>query len=209
MLNFETLKKAIASISHTVDSNKNYLMDLDRQNGDGDLGISMTEGFRAVHHMLESTDERDLGKVFRQCSRTFNEAAPSSLGTILSIGMMGIAKSLKGKTEASAEEFADACENGIAGIREKAGSKEGEKTILDAVCPAVRALKEHAGDGEQKAWEAAAKAAAEGSEKTKDMKAVHGRAAYYGEQSIGLIDGGSVVGKLIFEGVVSSLEQAG
>ena len=46
---------------------------------------------------------------------------------------------------------------------------------------------------------AAAKAAAEGSEATREMKSVHGRAAYYGEKSIGILDGGSVVGKLIFE----------
>ena len=48
-------------------------------------------------------------------------------------------------------------------------------------------------------YEAAAEKAAQGSESTKEMKSVHGRAAYYAEQSIGILDGGSVVGKLIFE----------
>ena len=82
---------------------------------------------------------------------------------------------------------------------EKAGSKPGEKTILDAIVPAAEALRDNADRGERAALEAAARAAAEGSEATANMPAVHGRAAYYGEKSIGLVDGGSVVGRLIFE----------
>lgn len=129
----------------------------------------------------------------------FNEAAPSSLGTIISFAFMGMAKSLKGKTEATLPEFAEAVMSGVEKIMEKAGSKPGEKTILDAIYPAAVCLKEHESESFGEALKAAAEKAAQGSESTKKMKSVHGRAAYYAEQSLGILDGGSVVGKLIFE----------
>lgn len=189
----------------TMEKNKEYLISLDQQNGDGDLGISMTDGFTAVKNMMDQTEEKDLGKLFQKSSKTFNEAAPSSLGTILSIGFMGMAKALKGRTEAELPMIAEALSKGVQNIMDKAGSKPGEKTILDAFCPAVRALMENQDKDADIAFTAAAKAAAEGSESTKNMKAVHGRAAYYGEGSIGILDGGSVAGKLIFEGIRNSI----
>lgn len=193
------------SVMETMEKNKEYLISLDQQNGDGDLGISMTDGFTAVKNMMDQTEEKDLGKLFQKSSKTFNEAAPSSLGTILSIGFMGMAKALKGRTEAELPMIAEALSKGVQNIMDKAGSKPGEKTILDAFCPAVRALMENQDKDADIAFTAAAKAAAEGSESTKNMKAVHGRAAYYGEGSIGILDGGSVAGKLIFEGIRNSI----
>ncbi|MDR0400872.1 MAG: dihydroxyacetone kinase subunit L, partial [Treponema sp.] len=128
-------------------------------------------------------------------------AAPSSLGTIISFGFMGMAKALKGKEDAGAAELAAAMEAGLANIMEKAKSKPGEKTILDSLCPAVEALKAHAAEGRAAMYQAAARAAAEGSEASRNMRSVHGRAAYYGDKSIGVLDGGSVVGSLIFQGL--------
>jgi dihydroxyacetone kinase-like protein len=200
-MNAKTLSGALKSVSDLISANRDYLIELDQQNGDGDLGISMSAGFRAVADYLAGTEETDLGKLLMKCGAVFNEAAPSSLGTILSIGMMGMARVLKGKEEAALSEITLAMEGGIRSIMEKAKSKPGEKTILDALCPAVEALKNAAGSDEPAAWEAAAQAAAEGSESTRAMKSVHGRAAYYGEKSIGILDGGSVVGKLIFQGI--------
>ena len=81
----------------------------------------------------------------------------------------------------------------------------GEKTILDSLYPGVLALVKYASDPKTAVMEAV-KAAAEGSEATKQMRAVHGRAAYSAERSIGILDGGSVVGKLIFKGIADYYE---
>ena len=70
---------------------------------------------------------------------------------------------------------------------------------------AIEALRANTEGNTKAAFAAAAKAAATGSESTRQMRSVHGRAAYYGDKSIGLLDGGSVVGKLIFEGIDQSL----
>ena len=189
-MNKQSVIDGLSKISAVMTENKEYLIKLDQQNGDGDLGVSMSEGFAA------EAEETDLGKLMMQTGKVFNEAAPSSLGTIISFAFMGMAKSLKGKTEATLPEFAEAVMSGVEKIMEKAGSKPGEKTILD---PAAVCLKEHESESFGEALKAAAEIAAQGSENTKKMKSVHGRAAYYAEQSIGILDGGSVVGKLIFE----------
>ena len=200
-MNYDSLKKIITGISDIIAENKDYLVSLDQQNGDGDLGISMASGYKAVKDYVDETDERDLGKLLMKCSSVFNEAAPSSLGTITSFGFMGMAKALKGKEEADLVECADALDAGLNKIMEKANSKPGEKTILDALYPAIEALKANAGGDKVTALKLAAEAAAQGSENTKNMRSVHGRAAYYAEKSIGTLDGGSVVGKLIFEAI--------
>lgn len=199
------LRDAFARISATMAENRQHLIELDQRNGDGDLGISMDDGYRAVAAWLAETTETDLGKAFMRCSSIFNESAPSSLGTITSIFLMAMAKALRGKTEASLAESAAAMEAGVAAVMEKAKSKPGEKTILDAVYPAVRALSDNVAAGSAAAFKRAAEAAEAGSESTKAMRSVHGRAAYYGDKSIGIVDGGSVVGMLIFRSIAEYL----
>jgi dihydroxyacetone kinase-like protein len=198
MTDSATIKKAFAAVSGKMAENRDYLIELDSQNGDGDLGISMDNGFKATSAWLEQQTETDLGQLLRQTARTLNESSPSSLGTILSHMILGMAKTLRGKTQATYEETVAALEAGVGQIQEKAGSKPGEKTVLDALCPAVETLKATEEDVKG-AFKAAAAAAAAGSESTREMRAVHGRAAYYGDKSIGVLDGGSAVGKLIFE----------
>ena len=195
------LVNIVKYISNIMDENKDYLIELDAQNGDGDLGISMSNGFKALVTFLENNKETDIGKVFMKMGSAFNEASPSSLGTILSFGMIGMAKSLKGKNQIELIDIAQAFENGIKTIMDKADSKLGEKTILDSLYYGAETLKNNSNLSPKEAFEKAFKSASEGSENTKNMKAVHGRASYYGDKSIGILDGGSVVGKLIFEGI--------
>ena len=207
-MNAAQLKLAVTSISDVIAENKDYLTKLDGQAGDGDLGISMASGFKAVCEFLATADETDLGKLMMKISTVFNETAPSSLGTIISFGMMGMAQSLKGKEDASLPEFAAAMKVGVDKIMERAGSKPGEKTILDSLCAGVDTLNANAGGDKLAALKAASEAAHEGSESTKQMRSVHGRAAYFGDKSIGLLDGGSVVGYLIFEALYQYASKA-
>lgn len=199
MLDAELLKRGMEAISQAMDKNYDYLTELDSQNGDGDLGVSMANGYKAVVMCLADNQEKDLGRLLMQCAKAFNEASPSSLGTITSFGMMGMAKSLKGKQTANLSELANAMKKGLELIMEKAGSRPGEKTILDALYPAVDVLLNAENTEEMNVLKKAAEAAANGSESTRQMRSVHGRAAYYGDGSLGMLDGGSVVGRIIFE----------
>lgn len=206
-MNAESVKKAFNAISRIITMNKDYLIQLDSQNGDGDLGISMENGFCGAKEFLEKSNISDVGKLLNKTADYFNEAAPSSLGTIISFGIKGMARSLKGKEEFSVLDLGVAFNAGISNIMEKAKSKPGEKTILDALYPAAQALIDNAEKDLETALREAAAKAEEGSEKTKEMCAVWGRAAYYGEKSLGILDGGSVVGNLIFEGLLQALEE--
>lgn len=196
-MNTKDIVNGYAKISKVMSEQREYLIELDQRNGDGDLGISMDNGFRAAYEAIAASDETDLGKLLLLASKTFNNEAPSSLGTILSIGMMGMAKSLKGKTDCTVAELGDAMNQGLLSIMDKAGSKPGEKTILDALVPAVDTMKQNseASDVFMKAFEAAEN----GAMSTKNMRSVHGRAAYYGDQSIGLVDGGAIAATFIFK----------
>lgn len=195
----KTISGIVEEISALMTEHRDYLVSLDQVNGDGDLGISMDDGFKALADYFRSEPQADLGLAFRQAAKVLNQAAPSSLGTILSFGLMGMAKSLKGNAQVEFPVLAEAVKAGIENIMVKAESKPGEKTILDSLVPGANALTES--DDPKIAASNAAKAAADGSEATKNMKAVHGRAAFTAARSIGILDGGSVVGKLIFEGI--------
>lgn len=194
------LKSLWLEISNNIVANKDYLTKLDQQMGDGDLGVSMSNGYVAVSSYFEKTDETDVGKLLLQGAQIFNDAAPSSLGTIICICMMGMASALKGKKEVTIGDLTIALESGINKIMQRTGSKLNEKTMLDALIPAYDALKKHTIDNDWKtAFKDAAQASEFGAEKTRSMLPIHGRAAYYGDKSIGMIDGGAVVMQIVFK----------
>ena len=83
-----SLAKAFEKIQRKIEEHVELLTELDQRSGDGDLGISMREGFRAVSTVMEISEESNLGKLLIKSGNAFNEAAPSSLGTILSFGFM-------------------------------------------------------------------------------------------------------------------------
>lgn len=201
MINNLVVESGLEKIANKMAENRDYLIKLDQRNGDGDLGISMSVGFKAAYEAVRDSDESDLGRVLLSASKAFNNAAPSSLGTILSIGFMGMAKKLKGKEETDLYDLSVAMESGLENIMKKAESKPGEKTILDALYPAVMEMKKSSEQGftAEEVFQDAKKAAEDGAESTKNMKAVHGRAAYFAESSLGIVDGGAIAGKLIFE----------
>lgn len=199
MITNKEIGRGLNAISKIMTENRDYLVELDQRNGDGDLGISMDDGFSAVANFAKESHELDTADLFRRCATVFNEVAPSSLGTIMSFGFMGMAKYLKTVNSLTFKSFAEAMEAGNELIVQKTGTKLGEKTVLDSITPAIKTLIAHSNAKASEAFRKAAEAAATGAEATKKMRAVHGRAAYYGDASIGIIDGGAVVGKLLFE----------
>jgi dihydroxyacetone kinase len=202
MMTAAKLAGALRSVSSLVQSQAEYLTRLDQQSGDGDLGVSMRNGFQAAAEYASASDEADVGLLLMRCASAMNESAPSTLGTILSFFMMGAAKKLRGSINVSLQEIVEAMEAGVALIMSRAQSKPGEKTVLDALCPAIDALGQCRACGDfVYAFREAAQAAGRGALSTKNMPSVHGRAAYYPDQCLGKLDGGAVVGKLIFEGI--------
>jgi len=205
MLELTCMQAAFRHLSEVMRLNQQYLIELDQKNGDGDLGLSMAGGTKALADYLDGCAETDLGRILAKGSAVFNEAAPSTLGTIASLFLMGMARALKGKARAGLPELGAAMEAGLRLVMEKTGARPGEKTIVDALAPGIAELVARSGETPAAAFAQAARAAAAGSDATRAMRAVHGRAAYYGDQSVGVLDGGSAVGALVFRAFADHL----
>lgn len=196
------IKDILNAIREVMNEKKDYLIELDQKMGDGDLGLTMSNGFNAACDQFPEAEE-DIGKALLKASMAMNNAASSTMGTLVSSGIMEAAKTVKGEKEIDSAKIVEMAEAFIQGIKKRGKAEVGDKTILDAIVPAVDKLKAEveAGKDLSAAFESAATAADKGAEKTKEMVSEHGRAHYYGEKSRGKIDPGAVAGKLIFEAV--------
>lgn len=187
--------------SDIMSEQKRYLIDLDSVVGDGDLGLTMSDGFAAAYQAVAGTQETDVGKVLYQAGKAMSTAVPSTMGTLMASGLMQAGKALKGKSEISLPDIAEMFQAYLGGVQKLGKAKEGEKTFIDGMAPAVRALESAAaqGQGLKEASEAAAAAAQEGFCSTTQMLAVHGRAATRGEASRTLEDPGAAVAMLLMK----------
>ena len=198
ILNVNSFAKLYDAWAEAMVENKDELIRLDAIAGDGDLGLSMMDGFHAIQNYAKSADTDDLGMFFYNSGKTMNEHASSSLGTLISSGFMSAGKAFRGKKEMSGSElgaFLEAFENGVIA---RGKSKVGEKTFLDGFDPAVKVMKETADETSvSTALAKAAVAAQNGSASTVGMLAVWGRAARRGEDSRQILDPGSVVASIM------------
>lgn len=205
MYSKKDLIRAFEFISNEMNENRGYLIKLDQQNGDGDLGITMSNGFSAALKEMINYESDDIGMLLFKSAMSFNEKAPSSLGTIISFGLMAVGKEYRGKTEFSNRDIIEFLKIFNNEIMNKGGARPGEKTILDTLVPTTEFLVNNFQSFNiSELFEKSVKVAKNNSENTKNMKSVHGRAAYYGDASIGVLDGGSYVGYLIFKGISDS-----
>ncbi len=180
-----------------MNEKKQHLINLDAALGDGDLGLTMSTGFETAKKTAHSSAEADLGKLFMQVGMAIAKAAPSSMGTLVGSGFMRSAKALKGKTEMTADDLALFMREFVSGLMDRGKTKPGDRTIIDALEPAARALEQSAHMGLFAAADAAVQAAEAGVEATKGMLAAVGRGVFYGDQVLGKPDQGAVVGLYI------------
>ncbi len=198
----EDFRAAFQRIAVLMESNKSRLCALDGELGDGDLGLTMSKGFKAVNTALEEINSNDLGALLGAVSDTLADTVASTMGTLVAAGFSKAAECCIGQTGldiAGMQRFAQCfCE----GIMTLGKAKVGDKTILDAVVPAVEALRQarEEGRGLDNALHSARSAAGKGLRDTAAMQARHGRAARYLDRSVGHEDAGAAVGALIFEG---------
>lgn len=208
-LNSDDIKCIFKSIRDVVDLNKTYLIELDGVMGDGDLGITMSFGFNKIVESLDNLNIEDIGMLIMKAGMIMADEAPSTLGTLVATGMIKGGKVLKGKKEIQLNDIIEANNAALSGIMERGKSKRGNKTILDSLFPALDVLEKSKSLGENlnEAFNKAYEAAKLGVENTKYMKSVHGRAAFYGDKSIGNIDGGAVLGSYLYEGANNYLNK--
>ena len=191
-----------------MNENKEYLIDLDSVVGDGDLGLTMGDGFKAAYEAVKDGAETDSGKLLYQAGKAMSVAVPSTMGTLMASGLMQAGKVLKGKTELADSDLVTVFQAYLEGVANRGKAKVGDKTFLDGLDPAVTVLEGSitAGKSLKEAAKQAAIAAEKGFENTTTMVAVHGRAATRGEASRSLRDPGAAVAMLLMKAFDASLE---
>lgn len=199
--------RLLKEIQDIMVENRDYLIDLDSIVGDGDLGLTMSDGFVAAYKAVSDSEESDTGKILYNAGKAMSTAVPSTMGTLMASGLMQAGKVLKGKTELTDKDIADIFGAYLEGVANRGKAKVGDKTFLDGLDPAVKALKEalSAGDLLPVAATKAREAAEEGFKNTTNMIAVHGRAATRGEASRSLEDPGAAVALLIMKAFEKSV----
>lgn len=206
-MNNSDLLKFLKETQDIMCDNKDYLIELDSVVGDGDLGLTMSDGFTAAYKSVEASDETDAGKFLYKAGKAMSTAVPSTMGTLMASGLMQAGKVLKGKTELEISDIVAMFEAYLEGVANRGKAKVGEKTFLDGLDPAVKALKAAVEEGDDlvAAAKKAREAAEAGFEHTTTMIAVHGRAATRGEASKELQDPGAAVAMLIMKAFEKSL----
>ena len=209
LLSREQFLQLVTRILDHLEESADELNRLDAAVGDGDLGVTVTLGSRAVRAGLPGLANQDLGTIVARSGMAFNGAAPSTMGALLAIGAMRAGKEAKGAQELDAALLARMTRAAELGIKEKGKAERGDKTMLDALGPSADALEAAVaqGVGLRAAAEAAAEAARAGVEATIPLKAKSGRAAWITERTAGQPDPGATVIRLIWDAFSDYLKQ--
>lgn len=185
------------------------LRQLDAVIGDGDLGVTVELGSKALAEYLASPVPDDTGQLLAQCGLQFNKASPSTFGTLLASAFMGAGKAVMGKKEIEIEDLEIIADGAVDGIKKRGKAEVGDKTLLDCLVPSVEAFKkELAGGGIDAALKAAVTAAEEGMKATIPMMSKHGRASWHREKTIGVQDAGATAMYYLIESFARHLNSS-
>ena len=195
----EILKKIIAD----VEEQKLFLTELDNVIGDGDHGINLARGFDAVNDVIGTIEGKDIGSILKAVGMKLVSTVGGASGPLYGTAFMKAGAYLNGKMEMNMDDFIGMMDVAIEGIMKRGKAVKGEKTMLDAMIPALDAMKAsyEADKDAKKALDAGVAAAEEGIEYTKTIIATKGRASYLGERSIGHQDPGATSFTLMLKAV--------
>ncbi|MFE2053740.1 dihydroxyacetone kinase subunit DhaL [Streptomyces sp. NPDC059459] len=195
MLDADFFRRWMTATAAMVDREAERLTALDSPIGDADHGSNLQRGFRAVTAMLEKEAPDTPGAVLTLAGRRLISTVGGASGPLYGTLLRRTGKALGDAAEVSTEQLADALRTGVDAVRTLGGAAPGDKTMIDALVPAVDALGE--------SFAAARAAAEEGAGATVPLRARKGRASYLGERSVGHQDPGATSAALL----VAALEE--
>jgi dihydroxyacetone kinase-like protein len=193
----ECVLKIVDAICQMTQDKKAYLTELDAAIGDADHGINMARGFEALRAKFEQMAGLDVGGILTCVGMTLVSEVGGAAGPLYGTAFIEAGKQISGKTEINQEEMIGSGDAALAGIKKRGRSDRGQKTMIDAIEPALDAFR--SADSIMDGLRAAAEKAREGIEETVGMIAKKGRASYLGPRSIGHQDPGATSSALMIE----------
>ena len=191
----------IQQLADVLHENRDYLTQLDSAIGDADHGINMDRGFKAVIDKLPTVANMDIGSILKTVGTTLVSTVGGASGPLYGTAFLRAGMATSGKHELYEADVITMLEAALEGIKARGKAQPGEKTMVDALTPALAAARDaeaHNLDLPQ-LLHRAANAAETGMKATTPMLATKGRASYLGERSVGHQDPGATSSWLILK----------
>ncbi|MCL5985587.1 MAG: dihydroxyacetone kinase subunit DhaL [Actinobacteria bacterium] len=208
-LDFLDFKEILLNLNSEIQEKKVYLSEVDSTIGDGDHGTSLAKGFEAGWCEIGNVNPQEISSLLRTFGLSIMRETGGVTGPIFGTMFIEMSKLTSGKKEVTFEEFASMLRKGLDAIKEKGDVKVGDKTLVDALEPAVIALEDSLkiGDNITTALEKCVEAAKNGVEFTKTIPSSKGKSKYLGGRSIGFQDAGATSIYLILANIQKTIEK--
>lgn len=185
---------------------KDELCEMDAAMGDGDLGLTMSKGYGALPAFLrETAAEGEIGKQLMKAAMKMQNLVPSTMGTLMSSGIMAAGKALKGKVELTPPDLASYSAAFAEGVQKRGKCELGDRTLLDSIDAGAKAAAACIDSNPEASFLDVAAAAVDGAlagcEATKDMLPKFGKAAVHAAKAKGVVDQGALAGAYMLIGI--------
>ncbi len=203
----DDMGRMIRSAADLIRANRDDLSKLDSAIGDGDHGMTIARAMGIAEKVIEESEKKELKGLLKDVGWGVMGVDGGATGPLLGSFLMGMGNGIDELETIDGPTLAAMFEAGLAGVRRQSKAQIGDKTLMDALIPAVDAFRQAADEGKsiKEALHDAAKAAEDGATSTKEFKARFGRAKNLGERTIGCQDPGATSMALIFQGFFEGL----
>jgi phosphoenolpyruvate---glycerone phosphotransferase subunit DhaL len=203
VLDYDQYAKMLMGAVEIIRENHAMLSSLDAETGDGDHGVTMLRAMNKVGEVISTYETKDLKSLTYDIGWGLLGIDGGSTGPLFGSLFMGMSEELEGKTSIDSETLAKMFESGLKSIQMQSKAQVGDKTMIDALVPAISAIRAAADNHEEikQIMLSAANAAEAGALATKGMQARFGRAKHQGERTIGHQDPGATSTALLFKGM--------
>ena len=207
-LGAETVLQWFQNCAETYEHHQDELTQLDAAIGDADHGANMARGFTAVHGKLAGLRDKDIGAIFKTVAMTLISTVGGASGPLYGTFFLQAVAGANGKRALTQEELVCVFSAGLQGLMNRGKAVVGEKTMVDALAPALEALKSVGDDSLPAALNRAVAAAKKGADSTVPLVAKKGRASYLGERSAGHLDPGAASSVLLLEALQQAVQSS-
>jgi dihydroxyacetone kinase-like protein len=207
-IGIENIGRMIRSAADKIRANRDDLSKMDSAIGDGDHGMTIARAMGIAEKVIEESEKKELKGLLKDVGWGVMGVDGGATGPLLGSFLMGLGTGIGEQETIDCPVLAAMFEAGLAGVRRQSKAQVGDKTLMDALLPAVDAMRQAADEGKSiaEALQAAAQAAETGAIATKDFRAKFGRAKNLGDRTIGCQDPGATSMALILKGFVEGLQ---